>query len=50
MQSVRSASYTFKLYFDDSIIETIITETNRYAAKFTGRYKDELKPQSHILL
>jgi hypothetical protein len=34
VQSVRSASEAFKLYFDDSIMGIIVTETNRYAVQF----------------
>lgn len=35
VQSVRSAFKALKLYPGDSIMDTILTEANQYAAKFT---------------
>lgn len=38
----------FKLFFDPTIIDTVIQETNRYAYEFINSNQEHIKPHSRV--
>lgn len=48
VNQVQCVSESFKLFFDNEILRTIVDETNRYANDFLNSKKDDLSPRSRV--